>query len=109
MRDDVVLKGFSALDVRNITYLACKAENLVQESKSFYSIISQFFSRNRREEMFIIQEANSAHCMTKSAQEISNDPKAIEKFTSQDAHKIGYIAGSEQVMIEQEWLTSQRR
>ncbi len=99
MNDEAMLKGFSPLDVRTITYLACHTG---KEKKSLYRIVAQFFSKTRNEEMFTIQAESDAMQIVKSAQELSSDPELINKFASQDAHRIGYVSGVEQVVLENE-------
>jgi hypothetical protein len=108
VRDEAALRSFSPLDVRNITYLACNLENLSKKGRPFYKIVSQFFSHTRQEEMFVIQAENSTAQITKSAQDISSDPELINNFNTQDAHKIGHIAGSEQVAMETDILNKEK-
>jgi hypothetical protein len=104
VKDENTLRGFSPLDVRTITYLALHPDNKknLLPKKPFYKIISQFFSRTRQEEMFTIQEAGSNIRITKSAREISSSSELIDKFDVQDAHRIGYIAGAEHIITEQD-------
>lgn len=104
--DETMLKGFSPLDVRTITYLALQTDKPKQ--KKLFRIIAQFFSRQRKEEMFVIQADGDNAQITKSAQELSNDPHVIQNFDPQDAHRIGFIAGSEQVAAEEEELRKHR-
>lgn len=100
VRDEAMLRGFSPLDVRTITFLACQAEKSSKEKKSLYRIIAQFFSRTKNEEMFTIQAEGNTAQITQSAQEISSNAELVSNFSSQDAHRIGYITGAEQVAQE---------
>jgi hypothetical protein len=104
MRDEAMLRGFTPLDVRTITYLACHIEKPIKENKSLYRIIAQFFSKNRNEEMFTIQTENNIVRIVKSAQEISSDPALINKFDPEDAHRIGYVTGTEQTVSDNEFF-----
>lgn len=108
MLDEGTLRGFSPLDIRTITYLACQIENAPKEKKWLYRVIAQFFSKNRKEEMFIIQTSSNTSQITKSAQEISSDPELINKFHPEDAHKIGYISGTEQMTAESDFILEQK-
>ena len=104
MNDEAMLRGFSSLDVRTITYMACQTEKATNKKKSLYRIIAQFFSKNRKEEMFSIQEENNIVQIIKSAQEISSNPELIKKFNAEDAHRIGYITGIEQAIVENDYF-----
>jgi hypothetical protein len=108
VKDEVTLKGFSPLDVRTITYLACNAEQRLKSKKPLYQIVAQFFSRNKGEETFIIQSEKENKRIIKSAQEISSNPHLIDGLNSQDAHRIGYVSGSEQVATEIEFFIKEK-
>jgi hypothetical protein len=99
MLDEYLLRGFSPLDVRTITYLALNNSQSLPK-RSFYKIISQFFSSKKNQEMLTIQNLNANTFITKSAQEISKDPSLIKKLEPEDAHRIGYITGTEQILQE---------
>ena len=105
VRDDAMLRGFSPLDIRTITYIACHIEKPArEESKSLYRIVAQFFSRTKKSEMFTIQPINETVQITKSAQDISSDPILIRKLGPEDAHRIGYVTGAEQTAAENDFL-----
>jgi hypothetical protein len=106
--DDAMLRGFSPLDVRTITYFACKEHFETKQQKSaepkqniLYRIITQTFSRRQKKQMVVIEQINQAEVITTSVQTISNNPEMIDGFSPRDAHQVGYAAGMESVIHEQ--------
>ena len=93
--DDAMLNGFSAADVRTITYLACKKHfqakqrSQMQPKGLLYKIVTQAFSRRQKKQMLVIEQTEYPELITASAQSLSNDPEMIAGFSPTDAHKIG--------------------
>jgi hypothetical protein len=108
MYDDLMLRGFSPLDIRTITYTACQQEKIQPIKKPFFKVIAQFFSTDRHREMFTLKTEGTTTEINQSAQEISNDPALIKQLGAEDAHRVGYVAGVEQVVVEQEILEKRR-
>jgi len=103
--DDVMLKGFSPLDVRTITYFACKEHFEAIQQKAhqpkqniLYRIAAMTFSRRQKKQMLVIAQENKGEIITTSVTNVSNNPEMIEGFSPRDAHKIGYAAGVESVI-----------
>jgi hypothetical protein len=100
--DDKMLSGFSALDVRTITYFACKEHLKSDQQKTpqskqnvLYRIIAMTFSRRHKKQMLVIEQENKAEIISASVSDISKNPEMIDGFSSRDAHQIGYVAGIE--------------
>jgi hypothetical protein len=65
--DDKILTGFSPLDVRTITYFACKkhlennSPRPSQVKQNFlFRIISMTFSRRQKKQMFLIEQSDKS-------------------------------------------------
>jgi len=95
IKDESMLRGFSPLDVRTITYLACQNKNPVKKTKLLYSIVEQFFSLKGKKEMFNLKTDDGLQII-KSAQDISSNAELINQLSSEDAHRIGFVSGTEQ-------------
>ena len=92
--DDKMLSGFSAVDIRTITYLACKAHPT-------YKILTHSFSARHKKQMLVIENTkNQPELMTLSAQALSTDPGMIDGFSPREAHQIGFAAGMDSVVGE---------
>jgi hypothetical protein len=105
--DDVMLKGFSSLDVRTITYFACKEHFEVKQQSAqqpkqniLYRIVAMTFSRRKKKQMLVLEQTDKAEVITTSVQTVSNNLEMIDGFSPRDAHKIGYVAGVESVVDE---------
>jgi len=100
--DDKMLSGFSPLDVRTITYFACKehiesnAQKAPHSNRNvLYRVIAMTFSRRHKKQMLVIEQENKAEIISDSVANISKNPEMIDGFSSRDAHRIGYAAGIE--------------
>ena len=95
--DDQILEGFSKKDVRTIIYYACANLN-----KPKYKIIANTFCEKLKKIFFSIKKYNSNELSKKTAEEISASPAILSSMSSEDAHRIGYIYGSESILRENE-------
>src|ERR1700722_8777186 len=93
--DDDMLRGFSPLDVRTITYFACKEHFEAKQQKAvepkrniLYRIVAQTFSRRQKKQMLVVEQVDQAEVITASVQTISNNPEMIDGFSSRDAHQV---------------------
>lgn len=86
--DDAMLSGFSPLDTRTITYIACQ-ENL----PALTSIIKQEYSTTASDLVLHIKHLEKNTTETKTAKEISQDQQLLKQFNQKDAHRIGYLFG----------------
>jgi hypothetical protein len=105
--DDNMLQGFSPLDIRTITYFACKEHFETRQQKAvepkrniLYRIVAQTFSRRQKKQMLVIEQTHKVEVLTTSVQTVSNNPEMIDGFSPRDAHQVGYAAGIESVVNE---------
>jgi DNA integrity scanning protein DisA with diadenylate cyclase activity len=97
LRDDI-LAGFSANDVRTITYLAAQyhyAPKAQVVSYRFSESIKRFLIRLKTKSQ-VVEES--------SASGVAKDAELLNALNQQDAHKIGYLAALEQIDQEREQL-----
>lgn len=95
--DDQLLEGFSKKDVRTIIYYACANIN-----KPKYKIIANTFCEKLRKMFFSIKKYDSNELANKTAEEISANLSVLSSLSSEDAHRIGYTYGSENILRESE-------
>ncbi len=99
--DEKMLRGFSPLDIRTITYYACKKMDLDKIPKKespitrIYRVVAQVFSRHSKQEMITLENEETGNVISQPVQTISNSPEMIDKMSPKDAHLVGFVAGSE--------------
>jgi hypothetical protein len=102
--DNNFLLGFCSTDIRTIVYLATsdKYEAILAEEKvkkSLDLIRSKNIDGNKSIQL---RDKKTGNIIIKTLKDF-NDLDIIEKLTSHDAYKLGYLAGQ-----EQSWLSSLR-
>lgn len=97
--DDQILEGFSKKDIRTITYYACE-----ELKKPKCKVMSHSFSNKLNKIIFLIKKLGSSKFIEKTAADISSDKEMINQLTPEDAHRVGYLCGSEAVDEEKEML-----
>lgn len=95
--DDKMLEGFSRKDVRTITYYACN-----DLSKPKYKIVTTTLCENLKKMLFGIKEFGVDEISQKTAEEISANRSIISNISPEDAHCVGYVCGSENILREHE-------
>jgi hypothetical protein len=93
--DDQMLEGFSKKDIRRITYHAC-----ININKPKFQVIAQSFSEKLNKMIFKVKKQNSSKILEKTADEILSTNAMISHLTPNDAHRIGFVYGSESVLRE---------
>jgi len=86
--NEEILQGFSAKDIRNITYLYC-----LEVLRPNYKIIAQEYCEELQQDIFTLKKIGEDYTLRKTAEEISTDKEFIKQFGQLDAHKIGYNLG----------------
>lgn len=99
LADDRLLEGFSKKDIRTLTYYACKEIN-----KPKFKIISHGFSDRLKKVLFLIKNLKTNEEAEATASKISLNKEMINQLNPEDAHRIGYWCGNEEVLKEKEML-----
>lgn len=97
LSNDHMTDSFSQRDIRALTYLGYLGVNSPR-----YKILAKRLSENDTKLIFAIQERGKDKPIIKSAHEISTDEKIITGLHQKDAHMIGYVAATEQILEEEE-------
>jgi hypothetical protein len=105
VEDDLLLQGFSPLDVRTITYFSCKEffkENCQDDANPnrLYRINAFTFYHKLKKQMLVIEKLKTEVYITTTLQNISSNFEMIEGFSPKDAYSIGYAAGMEAIIEE---------
>lgn len=96
--DNELVKQFSSLDMRTITYLGCQKLN---EPKS--KVVLKHFCRKRSQMIFSIEHTDTKQVEEKTARTISSDTSLIERLKPEEAYSIGFTAANEnEVAIAEE-------
>ena len=90
LMDDAMVKLFSPIDVRNLTYLGYLGINTPK-----YKILAQKFSEEAEKTIFAVLKQGNKKYQSATAAELSTDKKIINGLTQKEAHKVGFIAGIE--------------
>jgi hypothetical protein len=93
--NDQLTDSFSARDIRALTYLGYLGINAPK-----YKILAQRLSEQDQTLFFAIQEKGKKHPIVKTANEISADTALLKSLDQQDAHRVGFIAATEQAEVE---------
>jgi hypothetical protein len=88
--DNATLQGFSQLDVKVITYLACETNNLPQ-----YSIQNLQYDSSSGTTIIFIKKVGEEGLMRMTAKELLNSDIFPAKFSKADILKVGYELGEE--------------
>ncbi len=94
LADNTLLEGFSKLDIRTITYLACNP------NKPKTKILTQEFNEKLNSMVFGIQRSGNKKILKKTANEISIDKPLISELTPEEALMVGYMLADESVSQE---------
>ncbi len=97
VEDDRLLECFSKKDVRTITFHAC--DDL---KKNKFKISESRFSEKIKKILFRLKKYNSDEIIEQSAGELSHNQSIITRMSPQDAHRIGYTYGTENIIMENE-------
>ena len=94
--NESMLRGFSQIDVRTITYHVMKdsEKDAVAEAKNegfVYRLVRQCFGS--KGPTVDIEVKNTDLIISDEIDKISNDPEIISGLSPEDAHKVGYVAG----------------
>lgn len=95
LMDDEIVNLFSQQDVRNLTYLGYLGINSPK-----YKILAQKLSEKNDQTVFAILKKGETKHHVITAAEISTNTEILNGLNQKDAHKIGFIAGSEQIILE---------
>lgn len=93
--NDQLTDSFSSRDIRALTYLGYLGINAPK-----YKILAQRLSEQDQTLFFAIQEKGKKRPIVKTANEISADTELLKSLDQQDAHRVGFVAASEQAEIE---------
>ncbi len=88
IEDDVVIQGFSPLDVRTLTLLACAEWHFPNQT-----IVAYDFSEPDNETVFHIKERHKSYVVKKKLSELHADRQTLSEFDPIDAYRIGYFHG----------------
>ena len=97
--NNLIIEGLSPLDVRVATYYAC----METTNPKFY-IDALLYSEHHQEEVFHIVHHHTKSTEFKTAAEIAKQKSLIMQFSAEDAHKIGYIQGTQAALNERKEL-----
>src|SRR5437879_13638056 len=92
-----MLEGLSKKDIRTITYYACNNLN-----KPTHKIAKNTFCEKFNKIIFHVKKHDSDNFVEKAAHEISADRLILSGLSPEDAHRIGYAFGSENILSEHE-------
>lgn len=93
--DDKMLRRFSHLDVRTITFYACQ-----EIKKPKVKIIAQEFCDKFNKMIFKLKKRGQNHLIHKTAAEITLE-KSFNEMSQEEAHLIGYATATDQILDEQ--------
>ena len=90
-----LLEGFDKKTIQTLTYIATM-ENMKPE----YSIAAQMLTDKVDNFILEIKSKNNKNTIRKSPSEISKDKKLINKFSQLEAHRIGYMTGIRDAVMD---------
>lgn len=71
----------------------------ISEIEPLYKIVSKKYDRESNQHLFVIETKDHV-CMTRTAEEISNDKSLLKNMSLDDVYDIGYTQGSESIIKE---------
>lgn len=92
--DDKMLRRFSPLDVRTITFYACQ-----EIKKPKVKIVAQEFCDKLNKMIFKMKKRGQKEILSKTAGEITLD-KSYNEMSQEEAHLIGYATASDHISEE---------
>jgi len=95
--NDQMIERFSKQDVRALTYYAINNVN-----KPKYKITGSVFCDKLKKILFSIKQHGFDNITEKTAADISADQSMMISMSQKDAHRVGYIYGSESILQETE-------
>lgn len=95
LANDDITDSFSQRDIRMLTYLGYIGINSPK-----YKILAKRLSADDTKLTFAIQERGKNKIMAKTAREISSNEHLITGLHQKDAHMVGYVTATEQIMSE---------
>ena len=97
INNDILLEGFPATDIRIIAYYAFKKQETPK-----YEIIREELDPEINSFSFLLKEKGSRMPLTKTPKEISSDKKILFSLSAKDAHRVGYLTGTEKIVLAKE-------
>lgn len=97
IEDDCLIQGFSPLDVRTLTLLACIELHFPSQS-----IVAYDFSQPEDETVFHIKERHKKYVVKKKLSELYADRQTLSEFDPIDAYRIGYFHGLNRVTFNKD-------
>jgi len=95
LADDSLVKCFSPIDIRTLTYLGYLGINSPK-----YKILAKRLSEENEQMVFILQRKGEKKYKAVTADEISKNQEIIEGLSQKESHMIGLTTGIEQPTIE---------
>lgn len=93
--DDAMVNLFSPTDIRNLTYLGYLGMNAPK-----YKILAQKLSEEQDQTLFAVLKKGEKNHRVITASELSGNAEMLSGLTQQEAHRVGFIAGIEQMILE---------
>lgn len=95
LMDDTLINLFSQKDVRDLTYLGYLGMNAPK-----YKVLAQKLSAEHDQTLFAISKKGEKNHRVITASEISSNQEILNGLHQKDAHRIGFVAGIEQIILE---------
>lgn len=95
LSDDEIVSSMCQLEVRLITYLECK-----QRFDCMYKVEGQIIDEDFTKSQITIRNLETNKVQNKTILEVGGDNNIINKLSSQDAFRLGYLTGTASVLNE---------
>lgn len=94
IEDDIIIQGFSPLDVRTLTLLACAELNFPKQT-----IVAFDFVEDENETVLHIKERHKSYVVKKKLSELHANRQTLAEFDPTDAYRIGYFHGLNRILF----------